>query len=116
MPSTKPPTQRKPFIGLLKPGQSRTYTIRPAVQDNEKPLIMGPTASFSFDLIDPEHIELNNHSERIVVCMVAIVPAFVANATTLPWGQLWQELQKPGGPERLVQGFWARFQKLLLDP
>lgn len=99
---------------MLKPGQARTYTIRPAITADEKPLIMGPTSQFSFETPAPDKITLTNHSDQMVVCVVAVVPAFVANATTLPWGDLWQALQQPGGPQQVLQGLINHLQRRFL--
>jgi len=82
---------------------------------HERPLVLGPTADFVFEVETPDQIVLRNHSGHLVAFVVTIVPEVIARATMLPWGRLLGELQQPGGPERVIRGIWERLHQNLLN-
>jgi hypothetical protein len=104
-------------MGLLAAGASRVLRIEPPIRAHEKPLLIAPDAAFTFEVESPNQVSLHNHGEVWVAYVLTIVPAIVANATMLPWGKIVAQLQKPGGPEELLDAFLDKVRRgLLKDP
>ena len=108
--------KRKPLIGLLPPRGSRVLHIEPPIGPGEKPLLVGPTDDFVFEIESPSRVSLHNHNERPIAYVLTIVPTLVANATMLPWGRIIGQLKKPGGAKELADAFVESLHLGLLTP